>query len=183
MKILGVSQCFEQFQNSSHKILQSEVKWFSFFSDSAIWKNGLWNMICSYALLRPTWVLIFWLRLGSSLFFPSFPPLLGAIVGLTEFLRVSSFWELMMKPLSSVRYTSHLCMLTKIQNPSVSRIRYMQVAFCQLLGFWSFGSDLGPLYFFLLSPFAGCYRWANGVSQGFIILRINDETSVMGKVH
>jgi hypothetical protein len=41
-----------------------------------------------------------------------------------EFVRVSSFWELMMKPLSSVRYTSHLCMLTKIQNPSVTRITY-----------------------------------------------------------
>jgi hypothetical protein len=72
-----------------------------------------------------------------------------------EFLRVSSFWELMMKPVLSVRYISHLCMLTKIQNPSVSRIHYMQVAFCVLLGFWSFGSDLGPLSFFLLPPLLG----------------------------
>ncbi len=122
------------FWTISEQVSENFAKWgkvvFFLFWLSHL-RKWRWNMICSCALLRPIRVLIFWLRLGSTLVFPSFPPLLGAIVGLKEFVTVSSFWELMMKPLSSLRYTSHLCMLTKIQNPSVTRIRYVQIVFAR----------------------------------------------------
>jgi hypothetical protein len=114
MEILGISQCFQQFQNRSQKIWQSEVKCFSFISDTAFWERRLWNMICSCPLLQPT--------LGSVLLAQTwvlslcsfFSPLAGCsdwANGVCQgFIILRTNWELInSKPISSERYSSNLC--------------------------------------------------------------------------
>ncbi len=125
----GYPSVLNNFRTGLWKFCKVRSSGFLSFLTQPFEKVGSGTCFVPVPFCDPLWVLIFWLRLGSSLFVPSFPPLLGALVGLIEFLRVSSFWELIMKPLSSVSSTSHLCMLTKIQNPSVTRIHCMQVVF------------------------------------------------------